>query len=363
MDVEGNGVDSDTTDVRGMAIRRAREAAAAAAAEISSLAEEGEARKVRVGVVARTDLGVYKNAKELLKLTKETVATAAGYTGGIFDKHVAALPGGRDTKLLMCKVHAEKMEEAIARKGDLYELIMTYDVSCAGYETGVVFEMDNDLAEAVHELAAALVWLRENKGEMLRFHVDTNLGRFGRDFRGMASIGVLGKAEDTVRMLVAAFEGLKHKDSPYGNLKHWRVGIEEGRGVKLELVLRAKSYVLAELEIRETKPFFVIGLEPADFDDCSAECEIEKMMGVSGLTIVNHLPMSDYYGKVIRVTMSYPIGVAHTVHEFVKVAASKCENGEPTFGEGRQKRGRSARRRGRRDSGGRLESTHRRRLR
>ena len=102
-------------DVRGMAIRGAGEVAAVAAAETSSPAEEVDARKVRVGVVARTDLGVYKNAKELQKLTKESVATAAGHTGGIFDKHVAALPGGRDTRLMMCKVHADKMEEAIAR--------------------------------------------------------------------------------------------------------------------------------------------------------------------------------------------------------------------------------------------------------
>jgi hypothetical protein len=60
----------------------------------------------------------------------------------------------------MCKVNAERMEEAISRKGDLFELIMRhdlqlYDVSCAGYEMGVVFEMDNDLAEAVNERQAS----------------------------------------------------------------------------------------------------------------------------------------------------------------------------------------------------------------
>jgi hypothetical protein len=175
MDVEGNQVDSDTMDVRGMAIRRAKEAAAAAYAEMKEKEAEGlEVRKVRVGVVARTDLGAYKDAKEVLKLTKEAVAKAAELTGA-FDKEVAAVPGGRDTRLAMCKVNAKMMEEAIERSGDLelYEPLMTYDVSCRGiYKLGVVFEMDNDLAEAVNEMAAALCWIEKNGGGMLRFHAE-----------------------------------------------------------------------------------------------------------------------------------------------------------------------------------------------
>ena len=48
MDVENNSVNSDTSDVRGMANRRASYAAAAAAAERNSLAEEVEVRPTHI---------------------------------------------------------------------------------------------------------------------------------------------------------------------------------------------------------------------------------------------------------------------------------------------------------------------------